>query len=89
MTLPHDEGMTPSRDDPVMTPPERPPPRRFTIGSVIGSVMIVLGAFVLVRLLLRGGAPLTGTPMLDIAFGLFFIARGGLYFWSMRRRMRG
>ena len=89
MTAPHDDGMLPSRDDPVTTPPPRRSRPAGTIGSVIGTVMIILGAFVLVRLLLRGGAPLTGTPLLDVAFGLFFIARGALYFWSVRRRMRG
>ena len=89
MTAPHDEGMTPSRDDPVMTPPPRSTPPGWAIGRILSAIMMVLGAFVLVRLLLLGGRPLTGTPLLDIAFGLFFIARGALYFWSVRRRMRG
>ena len=89
MTLPHDEGTTPSRDDPVMTPPPPPSSPLLTVGKVLGAIMIVLGAFVLVNLLVRGGDPITGTPLLDFAFGLFFIARGALYFWTVRRRMRG
>ena len=89
MTAPHDEGMTPSRDDPAITPPARQGAPAMKIGYVIGAVMIVLGAFVLVRLLLRGGEPLTGTLLLDLAFGLFFIARGALYFWTVRRRTLG
>ena len=90
MTAPHDDGMTPSRDDPVTTPP---PPRStgpaLTIGTILSSIMILLGVFVLGRLVVRGGEALTGAPMLDVAFGLFFIARGALQFWSVRRRMRG
>ena len=58
------------------------------ISRLIGGIMIVLGAFVLVRLLIRG-TPVTGSVALDFAFGLFFIARGALYFWAIRRRMRG
>jgi len=89
MTPAHDEGTTPSRDDPVLTPPPRPTPPGLTIGTIISSVMILLGVIVLLRLLVRAGDPLTGTTMLDIAFGVFFIGRGAVHFWSVRRRMRG
>ena len=89
MTAPHDEGMTPSRDDPVMTPPPRPAGPALTIGTILSGIMILLGVFVLLRLLVRPGEPLTGTTLLDIAFGVFFIGRGAVQFWSVRRRMRG
>jgi hypothetical protein len=60
-----------------------------TIGTIISGVMVLLGVFVLVRLLLRTSDPLTGSPALDLAFGVFFIGRGAIHFWSVRRRMRG
>ena len=63
-------------------------PRRFGIGAAISAIMILLGVFVAGRLLVRPEVPLTGTAVLDIAFALFFIARGALFFWTMRRRMR-
>ena len=89
MTAPHDEGMMPSRDDPVTTPPPpRSPGPTVTIGTILSGIMVLLGVFVLGRLLVRGD-PLTGSPLLDVAFGLFFVARGALQFWSVRRRMRG
>ncbi len=88
MTAPHDEGMLPSRDDPVMTPPPRPAGPALTIGMMLSGIMIILGVFVLVRLLVRGGDPLTGTALLDVAFGAFFIGRGAVQFWTVRRRMR-
>ena len=69
-----------------MTSPERP---RLTIGLIVSGVMIALGLFVLGRVLGRPDQPLTGTRVLDIAFGLFFVARGAIYFWTMRRRTRG
>ena len=59
-----------------------------TIGLIIASVMIALGVFVLLRLLVRLDAPLTGTPMIDIAFGVFFVARGAVSVWTIRRRSR-
>lgn len=62
--------------------------RWLTFGALVSSVMVVLGAFVLIRLIVRAEAPLTGTPMLDVAFGLFFIARGVIHFWTARRRSR-
>jgi hypothetical protein len=89
MTVPHDEGTTPSRDDPVTTPPPRPAPVGLAIGRMLSGLMLLLGAFVLLRLLIRPGDPLTPSVALDIAFGLFFVGRGALYFWTVRRRMRG
>ena len=88
MTVPHDEGMTPTRDDPVTTPPQRPGLPGFGIGMMLSGIMILLGVFVLGRLLARGGQPLTGTVALDLAFGLFFVARGSLAVWAARRRAR-
>ena len=41
----------------------------------IGWVMIALGAFLAVRPLFTHGA-VTGTPLLDVAFALFFVLRG-------------
>ena len=89
MTTPHDEGMTPSRDDPVTTPPPRQAPVGMAIGRMLSGLMLLLGVFVLARLLIRPRDPLTPSIALDIAFGLFFVGRGALYFWSVRRRPRG
>ena len=57
--------------------------------AVISGVMIVLGLVIAVRLFVRPDQPLTGTVVLDAAFAFFFLARGALYFWTMRRRSRG
>lgn len=62
---------------------------RLAIGTVVSGVMMALGIFVGARLLVYPDRPLTGTRVLDIAFALFFLARGALYFWTMRRRARG
>ena len=59
------------------------------VGAVISGVMMALGLFVAGRLLMRPGDPLTGTVLVDIAFAVFFLARGAIYFWTMRRRSRG
>lgn len=56
--------------------------------AVISAVMIILGLFVAGRLLVRPEQPLTGTVLLDAAFALFFIARGAIYFWTLRLRSR-
>jgi hypothetical protein len=69
-----------------VTTSERP---RLTIVAIISGVMVVLGLFVLGRLLVRPDQPLTGTRVLDMAFGLFFVARGAIHFWTIRRRARG
>ena len=61
---------------------------RTTIGALISGVMIALGAFIIGRLLVRQGDPLTPSPMLDLAFGVFVIGRGAVYFWTVRRRSR-
>ena len=65
------------------------PPMKIGVGAVISGIMFALGLFVAVRLLVRPGDPLTGAVAVDIAFALFFLARGALYFWTMRRRARG
>ena len=62
---------------------------RIGIRAVISGVMIVLGLVIAVRLFVRPDQPLTGTVVLDAAFAFFFLARGALYFWTMRRRSRG
>ena len=59
---------------------------RFSIGLFISGVMIALGIFVLGRLLINPAQPLTGTVMIDFAFGVFFIARGAVHLWTIRRR---
>ncbi len=61
---------------------------KFGPGAIISAVMIILGLFVAGRLLVRPGQPLTGTVLLDVAFALFFIARGAIYFWTLRLRSR-
>jgi hypothetical protein len=64
-------------------------PVKIGVGAVISGIMFALGVFVAVRLLVRPGEPLTGSVAVDIAFALFFMARGALYFWTMRRRASG
>ena len=49
---------------------------RRPIFLVIGSVMLALGAFVALRPLWSGPAPLTGSRWLDVAFAAFFLIRG-------------
>ena len=61
---------------------------RIGFRAFISGVMIVLGLFVAVRLLMRPDQPLTGTRVVDIAFAIFFLARGTLFFWMQRRRSR-
>ena len=64
-------------------------PMKIGVGAVISGIMFALGVFVAIRLLVRPGDPLTGAVAVDIAFALFFMARGALYFWTVRRRARG
>ena len=61
-------------------------PTTAKIGLAIGTVMIGLGLFVAVRLAATGGRPLTGKLWLDLAFALFFVVRGTMYFSRFRRR---
>ena len=49
---------------------------RRNILLVIGSVMATLGAFVALRPIWSGPAPLTSSRWLDIAFAAFFLIRG-------------
>lgn len=58
---------------------------RATIVLVIGLIMVGLGAYIALRLLWMGGAPMTGTRWLDLAFGAFFAFRGALNIRSARR----
>ena len=64
-------------------------PMKISAGAVISGIMFALGLFVALRLVVRPDDPLTGAVAVDIAFALFFLARGALYFWTMRRRARG
>ena len=64
-------------------------PMKIGAGAVISGIMFALGLFVALRLVVRPDDPLTGAVAVDIAFALFFLARGALYFWTMRRRARG
>lgn len=58
---------------------------RVSIVLVIGVIMVALGAYIALRLLWMGGAPLTATRWLDFAFGAFFVFRGALNIRSARR----
>ncbi|HEU4631775.1 MAG TPA: hypothetical protein VFS08_18645 [Gemmatimonadaceae bacterium] len=49
---------------------------RRSILLVIGSVMVTLGAFIALRPLWAGPAPLTSSRWLDVAFAAFFLIRG-------------
>jgi hypothetical protein len=55
------------------------------IGLGIGAVMAALGVFIAARLVVLGGAPLTGTWGLDLAFAVFFLVRGGLQYRRWRQ----
>ena len=61
-----------------------PASARTYLGAVLGTVMAGLGLFVVVRLAAMGQPPLTGALWLDIAFALFFLVRGGMYFRALR-----
>ena len=61
---------------------------RLGFRAIVSAVMIALGLFLAVRLFVRPGQPLTSAVALDIAFAVFFLARGALYFWTARRRAR-
>jgi hypothetical protein len=54
--------------------------------AVLGTLMVGLGLFIALRLMATAGRPLTGRLWLDAAFALFFLARGGMYFWGLRQR---
>lgn len=60
-------------------------PRTAHVGLAIGAVMAALGAFLALRLLVFGAAPVTGQSWLDIAFAFFFVARGALQFRRWRQ----
>jgi hypothetical protein len=65
-----------------------PIPTRNVVGLTLGTIMVGLGLFVLLRLLATGGEPLTARLWLDLAFALFFLVRGGLYLSNLRRTPR-
>lgn len=60
---------------------------RFTLGLVIGAVLVGLGIFVVVRLLAMELRPLTGRTWLDFAFAALFLLRGGMYLARARRKL--
>lgn len=55
-----------------------------SLGLGIGAIMASLGAYIALRVLAFGGVPLTGTLALDLAFAVFFIARGALQYRRWR-----
>ncbi len=61
--------------------------RSATLGLGIGAVMTALGIWIGLRALTTEDAPLTGSLGLDLAFAVFFIARGGLQYrrWRLAR----
>ena len=52
---------------------------------VVGVIMVALGAYIALRLVWMGGAPLTGRRWMDFSFGAFFVLRGALNIRSARR----
>jgi hypothetical protein len=59
-------------------------PLASSLGLGIGAIMAALGAYIALRVLALGETPLTGTLALDLAFAVFFIARGGLQYRRWR-----
>jgi hypothetical protein len=53
--------------------------------TAVGAVMVLLGAFVLMRIYLAGQPPKLGRQSIDTIFGIFFILRGALSLRSSRR----
>ncbi len=62
-----------------------PSPTTTRIGLGIGALMIAMGVYIAGRLVLAHGAPITGTTGLDVAFAVFFTARGALQVQRWRR----
>jgi hypothetical protein len=54
----------------------------------LGVVMMALGAFVALRPLWAGPAPLSNSRWLDAAFAFFFLLRGGMNVRSGLRKAR-
>lgn len=54
----------------------------------LGAILIVIGAYVALRPLL-GGAPVTGSRLLDMAFAAFFLLRGVMNVRAAGRRPLG
>ena len=61
------------------------PPAGARVGLAIGAVMVALGVYITGRIVLAGLPPLTGTAWLDLAFGVFFVARGALAYGRWKR----
>lgn len=57
------------------------------VGLIIGGVMTALGAWIAIRALVLRAPPYTGGFGIDIAFAIFFIARGLIQFrrWQLAR----
>lgn len=77
-----------------MTTPISPPPpstrsSATRAGLVIAGVMSLLGLYIGGRVLFTESPPLTGTFALDLAFAVFFIARGALAYARFRRAQHG
>ena len=70
---------------PSNLPPSAPPPASARLALVIGGVMTLLGLYIAARVLLTEAPPLTGTLALDLAFAVFFVARGALAYARFRR----
>jgi hypothetical protein len=62
---------------------------RRTISILLGLGMLGLALYVLGRPLVGGGAPVTSSRGLDLAFAAFFGLRGGMYLWRARRPAAG
>lgn len=60
------------------------PLRTANIGLAIGAVMAALGLFLALRLVAFDAPPVTGQFWLDLAFALFFMARGALQYRRWR-----
>lgn len=77
----------------MTTPPEgssgsspgAPSPGSARVRLAIGAAMTALGFYIGGRVLLTEAPPLTGTLALDLAFAVFFVARGALAYARFRR----
>jgi hypothetical protein len=56
---------------------------------VVGTAMLVITGIIVVRMLVTGAPPLTGSAFLDGAFAVFFFLRGVMYFRQLARARAG